>query len=330
MGIAVFSVGMSVPSMVDWLEFKVLSNEYGLYRLNDLRALIEELQDQEAKAVAELDNWVSGVIEKITNEISFRSKTLDFAYPFTIEDDGKTLQLSDNASPGGQVYLYCLIFSHIVRKDVLELSPPSENADRDIMQICSTLAAAAVAGGNAVSFGWPRPDSSGFLTALRRAYALFGEGTQIVDAPIPGSSPWVKDAGIDVIAWGNVVDGSAGKPYYLGQVASGDNWEGKPIRSDIAQFHAFFVSMPASMHTEAMFVPNCTEPQTTESYDERLTWLTRKYGSIYNRYRLPRYAEEGYDLATQHDPQRHIERHEHFEQVVEYVENFKNMLQDAA
>lgn len=84
------------------------------------------------------------------------------------------------------------------------------------------------------------------------------------------------------------------------------------------------------MHTEAMFIPHCIEPYNDDSYEQRLSWLTRKFGSIYSRHRLPLYANNGHLLADEGNENYYIERSDEFDKVVVYVEDFMKLLREAA
>ena len=165
-------------------------------------------------------------------------------------------------------------------------------------------------GGCSVSFGWPRPTREPFLEKLREIYTLFGEGN-VVDTARPGVSPWVKDEEIDVIAWRPMADRGAGTMYLLGQVASGDNWEGKSIKGGpIDSFHHnWFRPPPPSVAQSAIFIPHAVPPvQMSGTRRERLAAITVRFGTVFDRLRLPAATQKGLDLHNEQRQNVRIER----------------------
>ncbi len=310
--------------LADWLEFKVLTSEFHVFRLRELLYISDEEQDEENLDIGEQDSINQAVLESALNEITQRIQFLKTAYPFDFSSDDSELILKEEITAGSYVYLYCLFISHIKREDVLIPDPPHSNADRDILQICATLAAAGKVHGNAISFGFPRPDHSHFINALDKAYKKIGEGV-IVETIPAGAPAHKKDAGIDVIAWENTPDDAAGKIYILGQVATGQNWEDKSVRLDIGPFHKiWFTRQPVSTPIPAMFIPFCLDTHSSQSLKEVIYYKTFNFGDLIYRYRLPAYAAKGYELAEkQHENGLYIERFNEFDKVRQYVDHFR-------
>lgn len=327
MSLASMPIYESDCSLADWIEFKTLIAEYKIYRLSELTRIMDEEQDEENEDLAEQDAINESLSEAVTEEIAFRAKALSTAYPFYFNDDQTELYCCEKLNVGQYIYLYCLFFSHINREDVLLIDPPAGNADRDIMQICATYAAAGIVRGNAVSFGFPRPDHSDFLDALKNTYAAFGEGEvhENIPAGVPRSE---KDARIDVIAWANSLDSAPGRYYLLGQVASGKNWREKSIRGEITPFHdTWFKLPPPSTPTPAMFIPFCIEKEKEATLEQTLAHLTRRYGDLYYRYRLPKHAEDGFSLASNDQKEEYrIDRVDEIDRIKNYVESFLALL----
>ncbi len=330
MSIASAPISGQAHALADWVEFNVLISEFNNYRLCNLIRLSDEEQEEENPNIAEQDALNEGVLETVNEELSFRVDKLDYAYPFSFNDDQSELVIlnPNEITKGGYIYLYCLIFSHVSREDVLKVDPPASNSDRDLMQICATYAAAGFVRGNAVSFGFPRPDHTGFLRALKKTYDDFGEGT-VVDAMPAGAPEQEKDSSVDVIAWENSLDGAAGCKYLLGQVASGKNWDQKSIKDgSINLFHdTWFTDKPPSTPIPAMFIPFCIELQKEVTLRERLNFLTNKFGTLFYRYRLPKHAADGLLLA-QNDVagDLRIDRTDEFQKVEKYVTDFLDQL----
>ncbi|MCZ6802404.1 MAG: hypothetical protein O7D86_00305 [Proteobacteria bacterium] len=309
--------------IADWLEFQVLCSEFNLYRLSDILRISDEDQDEENVNVGEQDALNEQCVERAVKEIEARISCLEVAYPFEISSDGKELVIKEELCDGAHAYIYCLFFSHVNRDDVLIPDPPHANQDRDLLQICSTIAAAGYISGNAVSFGYPRPNRDGFLTALKAAYERMGEGEVLVEIPA-GLSDKVKDAGVDVIAWQDTLDGAAGKMYMLGQVASGHNWQDKSVKEDIRLLHEnWFTNAPVSTPLPSMFIPFCLDIKTDETLEDVMLYKTREFGHMFYRYRLPLYVQKGMDLIGNTDYVLHIERIAEFDTVINYVNNFR-------
>ena len=116
-----------------------------------------------------------------------------------------------------------------------------------------------------------------------------------------------KDDEIDVIAWRDTTNGLAGKSsYLLGQAASGWNWEDKSVKNAIEVFHwTWFEVIPTSTPLPAIFIPFCLEEPrgrdgaftSQERLRSRMERLTKKFGILYYRYRLPRHAAQAKELA---------------------------------
>jgi hypothetical protein len=316
----------SAPHLVcDWIELKTLASPTGQFRIGSLKRLWDTSRESEGTDPEGLDERESdtdqeGVnggdedayIDSIIEEIGDRVDALGDNYPFRL-DVGNKLSVLEPGSDGGYGYLFCLFLTHANGRELLDASwrPAVDNRIRDLFQACSTVAAAGEVRGCAISFGWPRPDENlPFLMRLRQVYALFGEGV-VVQSPRKGVSPCPKDEEIDVIAWRPRADRAAGTEYLLGQVASGDNWESKPIvGGPIAAFHRnWFEPPPASVAKASIFIPHAVPPATDKgTRRERMDAVTVKFGIIIDRLRLPRLMQEGLDLADQSQQGLMIER----------------------
>ena len=310
-------------SIADWVEFNAITAEYNVYRLSNLLRLVDEEQEEENTDFTEQDATNEGLLELVTAELQFRIECLSTAYPFHFNDTQTEFVFQTDLTEGNYIYLYCLFFSHIKQEDVLVVDPPSSHEDRDLMQICSTYAAAGITGDSAVSFGFPRPDHSNFLEGLKSTYQDFGEGEVCPTVP-PGAPPNEKDARVDIIAWNKSLDGGPGRTYLLGQVASGQNWSDKSIVGEIDPFHnIWFTQKPASTHIAAMFIPFCLDLHKGATLRDMLQYLTYKFGHLYYRYRLPKYAEIGFDLAKNDTEKLHrIDRYAEYGKIQIYVDKF--------
>ena len=323
--------------LCDWAELKALSSPSGKFRLSSLERLWDisrqtEDSDPEGRFRAEDDTDVEGVaggdsnafLDSLISEIDARSQALGDCYPFRFAAGGVTLEVVGPPNMGGYVYIFCLLLTHSNNKDILDGSwaPDVTFQVRDLFQACATVAAAAHVHGCAISFGWPRPNENPqFLKRLKSAYAIFGEGT-VVKKPRPGVSPSPKDEEIDVIAWKPTHDRSPGTTYLLGQVASGGNWMAKSVKGPpIDSFHRnWFEPPPPSEPSASMFIPHSVPPVSLHgTRRERLDVLVATYGIIFDRYRLPRLADDGIRLANSTNGKLLIERVDDLHDVATWV-----------
>ena len=271
--------------------------------------------------------------DSLEAEVEERLRSLDRSYPFKLVS-GSKFEVDGPPTDGGYMYLFCLFLSHASGRELFDGSwlPAVDNRIRDLFQVCSTLAAAAEVQGCAVAFGWPRPGHVPFLAKLRHVYELFGEG-KVVDRRRPGVSPYAKDEEIDVIAWRPRADKAAGTNYLLGQVASGENWEGKAIKGGpIESFHNnWFDAKPGSTVRPAIFIPHSVPPvEVSGTRRERMAVIVHKYGEVIDRLRLPRSSQEGLDLVATSGGTLYIERADEIHAIGHWVNAQINLLQRAS
>lgn len=314
-----------IDVLADWIELRVLADSTDYFQFSKLKRYWDiqrnsEDTDLEGRRTEENNTDEDGVsgydedkfLDAITDELGERAKILALSYPFQFSDDGLRFKLKENISLGGWTYLLCILFDHNATGELWngDWLPNITNTDRDLLQICSTYAAADHVSGCAISFGWPRPNSNPpFLEKLKSVYALFGEGRPRSVA-LPGAAPMVKDEEIDIIAWRPRADGAAGTTYMLGQVASGKDWEGKSILGgSIRYFHeTWFEVLPASEPLAAIFIPHAVPPKGEGTRRDRIALLTARFGMIFDRMILPKMTEAGYCLALDSNNNFHIER----------------------
>lgn len=322
--------------MCDWIELMIIRSQR-VFRFSTLKRNWDtnretESTDPEGRGLREKDTDsegfsgedADGFLDNITDELGDRSKALRSAYPFTINKSGTHLALKDEITEGGYIYLFCLLLTHSRADDVIDGSwlPNITHHTRDLFQACSTLAAAGHVDGCAISFGWPRPDQNApFLQRLKEVYTLFGEG-RVRDEPEPGASPCPKDEEIDIIAWAPPNDASPGTRYLLGQVASGHNWEAKSLKGPpIDKFHTMWFSLrPASDASASIFIPHAILPNATGDRREVMIWKTVKFGTIFDRLRLPLYAMKGIAIADSSLEGIHVERRKDIPAIIGWVE----------
>lgn len=302
MALSALPLGSGVQVIVDWLELKVLSSEFNVASISALQRMWDTRRNTEDSDFEEKDADQDAFLQEIVSEINCRLNFIGNSYPFALSESGESLEFKDDVTSGGWVYIFCLFLSHPKKGEVLDgkYIPRITNRVRDLFQACSTYAAAGVTRGHSYSFGFPRPDKSGFLQKLTEIYSRFGEGEVVKRTP-RGAPRYAKDEQVDVISWASRADGAAGKVYMLGQVASGNDWPAKSIKGGpIERFHGtWFSTQNASQAMAALFIPFCVIPEGDDLVSDRLLVLTREFGNLYYRYVLPQLAQIGLDMAAE-------------------------------
>lgn len=325
-----------ITKIADWLELTALSSSNGRVGFGTLTAAMGLSAEGQSEDIEEEDLSNEALVLSAQNELTWRLRLIGSDYPFRMDENGQSMQLVTHISEPGSAYLLCLFLSHANDRTIIpeKLAPKITDKVRDLFQACATVAAGGYVQGTAISFGWPRPDGTTFLQALRRAYKLFGDGTPHRRAR-PAASKFVKDNGIDVIAWRPSPDELPGTHYLLGQAASGQDWVGKSVKTDSLHFHNYWFSRPpASQHQDAIFIPFCLEPPppgSGVSYEDVLKdhvqSLMHKYGVVFYRYRIAKFVADG--MRLQRGKGQTIERVQDFPEVLKWVRSYRKRLLNA-
>jgi len=333
MALSTLPLDSDVQTIIDWLEYKILCSEFGTASISELQRTFDVRRNAENVDFENGNSEENTFLQKLCAEITHRIKCLGKSYPFLLSASGESLEITTSMTDGAFIYLFCLFLSHFQKGEILDGTylPDITNNVRDLFQACSTLAAAAVVCGHAYSFGFPRPDKSGFLNKLKAVYGKFGE-SKVVDTFPRGSARSTKDDQIDVIAWKDRPDLGAGKVYLLGQVASGNNWPNKSIKGGpIDKFHGTWFVSPhiSSQAMAALFIPFCVIPEEEDTVEERTQVLGLEFGSIYYRHVLPCMAQIGIDLAR-NQAELVIERLGDIPKIIDWVVAQVNLVRKAA
>jgi len=303
--LAMLPLDRGCQEICDWFELYTLSSEYFAVSIHELsRAWDKRKNSEDADFEGNSEgNTINAqeFQEDICQEIRNRIEKLGDCYPFQFgETDEELVFQWDSSNEGAIIYVFCLFVSNTNNDVIFDDASfyTITHHIRDLFQACATWAAASLVLGHSYSFGFPRPDHSGFLQKLTTIYKRFGDG-QVRKTPLPGVSSNQKDAKIDIISWHPRVDSAPGTHYILGQVATGNGWPEKNIKgAPISAFHEiWFELVPASTPTPAMFIPFNIIPENNESIAEKVGILTRQLGDIYYRLVMPKLAQKGLELA---------------------------------
>ena len=221
----------------DYLELKAALSPAGQSFSAEIVKGLEIPADEEYTSVNEEIEAREAVATGAVTRIGSRQRVLGQAYPFSTDEPGSTISfLAPKPGLGQAAYLIALILSNLRAITPLldrpELHPSEDEvkALREHFQYFATAALAAEVGGPAWSFGFPRPDGSGFLTKLSEIWGDLKDGAV---NPHPSAPASPKDDKIDVFAWREHTDGLPGFLLAVAQVATGGDWKDKPIKSQV-------------------------------------------------------------------------------------------------
>ncbi|WP_172492378.1 hypothetical protein [Gluconobacter oxydans] len=282
--------------MVDVLELIAIFNEYNVSRVDEVRSSLFQQKDEQDSDISSNDREAEEINDKIENEINSRISSLGDSYPYEFSSDGEELTLVSNwKEEKYSFYITCLLTSHLTRDSSLNGETPIVLIQRlrnRVFQVMATLAMAGLARGNAASIGWPREGSESVMSALKRA-ERYRPSYITLDEPGELTPPREKDGGIDIIAWSMTDDRPPPTHFYYGQVASGHNWQDKPVELEVRMFEMnYFKYAPGCNRCYATLIPFRVMNSNSEWYRDH-----SKHGSILDRTRLPKYALEGINLA---------------------------------
>jgi len=118
-----------------------------------------------------------------------------------------------------------------------------------------------------VWFGWPRPDRTGFLSALAGFCEKlgFGKAKEQVPAGLPAGA---KDDHIDVIGWRSFRDQRTGNLLVLCQAATGNDWGDKSIINHVHAFKQWFDVEPYARATASIALPFPAYHEVDENPDQ--------------------------------------------------------------
>lgn len=232
--------GTNPPNLdlaADYLEMVAALSPVGQSYSSEIVDALEMTADREFEDVNdEIEKREVAAAGAVTR-IRLRQRALGRAYPFETDESGSTVSfLAQTPDLGQAAYLVSLILSNLraitplLGESELHPSKEDEKALREYFQYFATAALAAEVGGRAWSFGFPRPDGSGFLAKLAHIWSDLKDGA--VD-PHPSAPASPKDDKVDVFAWREHADGLPGFLFAVAQVATGKDWKDKPIRSQV-------------------------------------------------------------------------------------------------
>ncbi len=267
-GLRAPAVTSSRGHIADWIEFNALQRDTTVSTadvkswldiMEDARDLHEATGETEDGSSLQLDESGALLISEVFLELERRERATTH-YPFEFTAGGKAIGPKKHFGPGEYTYAYGLLstecaFGRILPSTFFDKQDRLENPR--ILQVVGTIAASGLLAGGAMSFGFPRPKVTKFTEALASLVSEHLKEGALHSRPRVGADRFVKDAGIDVVAWRHFPDELPGKLILMGQCATGKNdWDTKSVRAFLRTFYRDFFSEPlASVAIEAIFIP---------------------------------------------------------------------------
>ncbi len=252
-----------------------------------------------------------------------RRDLLNDLYPFDLGPQGDILKYrrlpcaDERQSIGRSAYMLCLLLSNlrsvspILDGSALHPDGRQEQKLRRFFQYFATAAVAADIGGDAWSFGFPRPDGSGFIDKLTEIWTKIGDGTV---QPQPGAPNQPKDDQIDVFAARSQKDGLPGFLIVAAQVATGQSYRKKSIKGHVDAFRKRWYShQPVTDFVAYMVVPFVIDKETFID-------TVRLAGNLLHRTRVTVRAAEAAKLR----PHRNIEGYESMIEAARWIARYRD------
>lgn len=275
----------------------------------------QETRDLDAEPIDDGEALIAGAIETMAS----RRRVLTGNYPFRIDDQGYVVRCDlGTASLGHCAYIVSLVLSNLSPLTPVLGDPRIHPCDQEVrelrkyFQYFATAALAAEIQGDAWSFGFPRPDGSGFLEKLKSIWSEIKDGRVCVS---PGSPGQPKDDQVDVFAARQHRDQWPGFLLAVAQVATGKHAYAKSLTGHIRPFRRrwFYTHEPVTEFIPYMIVPFTS---SREQFMHRVSAC----GNVLHRLRVPRRVDEARCLVEEG---RTVEGYERLELAVEWVQQYR-------
>ena len=294
-----FAVGESIDIDIaaDYLEMSALFSKESQSFSEDIVNALEIAADWEYDDVNAEVITREEVAERAVARMASRKSALAKSYPFEIDENGDViLYTGDMTDLGHTAYLVSLILSNLRSVSPLLVGSEAHPTEKEVIrlrryfQYLATAAIAAEVGGPAWSFGFPRPDRTGFLPKLRQIWLSFKDG--YID-PDPSSPSNPKDDGVDIFAWREQRDGLPGFLLLAAQVATGSDWKEKSIKLRIGGVfqHRWFSRSPVTAMVAYHVIPFA---RPDKEFRDDVDVL----GNVLHRLRVPFRVSEATDLVS--------------------------------
>lgn len=270
----------------DYLELNALFSEDGQ---SYSESIVDALEISAEEVSGDVDYDMKNreeVASAAVARLSSRSRALGASYPFDVDEFGYMISFVEKYDDRAHIaYIVSLILSNLRAVSPILVGSDVHPTDDEVrslrlfFQYFATAAVAAEIGGQAWSFGFPRPDGSSFLAKLCEIWKTLKDGRVAADSSAP---PDPKDDQIDIFAWREQQDGLPGYLLVAAQVATGKNWKEKSIRDHVANVFTerWFHRSPATKMVTYHVIPFT---RTDEEFRDDVLVL----GNILHRLRVP-------------------------------------------
>ena len=292
-----------------------LANQAGIGAADDHADLDEEMHGGE-------EDLVSSTVTRIEN----RRETLGSSgYPFELDTRGEILACNLNqGSLGHAAYILSLVLSNlgpvspILFGSRLHPDDPEIRRLRAFFQYFATAALASEIQGSAWSFGFPRPDGTGFLDKLEQTWRTLGDGSVERQPGAPGQP---KDDRVDVFAARPQPDRLPGFLLAAAQVATGADARDKSLKGHLGAFKSrWFARQPVTEFLVYMVVPFATA-------DDQFLDDVRVMGNVLHRLRVPRRVAEAARLVNAGET---IEGYDRLAEAAQWVADYQGRARTTA
>ncbi|MBK8069620.1 MAG: hypothetical protein IPK27_18965 [Rhodanobacteraceae bacterium] len=257
----------------DWLEIEALFQntwvgEALVRRTVGIGSDEQRLSDDDEPVEEEIaDNATAQLLDRISDEIGFRSSALRENYPFEITRTPFSIRRRAARTRAHKIYLFNLLLS-AVKENLISnsrLGDARVRQGRVLFHVCASAAVAALLHlGKTYWLGFPRPDRTGFLAALAELCIRIGVGQAHCTAP-RGLPSKAKDDQVDVVGWRSFSDGRGAGLAVLCQAATGANWTEKSVAGHVDAFTHWFLKSPYARAWPAIAVPIMSHHELEES-----------------------------------------------------------------
>lgn len=275
-------------------------------------------EEDHADLDAEMQHGGEELISGTVNTIKEREHVLGNSYPFQLTKNGGILRYTLlEHGLGEAAYILCLILSNLSPASAILANSqchPDDDDERLLrkhFQYYATAALAAEIQGRAWSFGFPRPDGSGFVPKLKEIWRSLGDG--IVE-PQTGAPSQPKDDGVDIFSARLHRDQMPGFLFAIAQVATGQDMRDKSLLGQMGAFKSrWFKTQPVTAFIPYMIVPFAI--QKNQFFDD-----VRKLGNVLHRLRVPLRVHEAEHLQS---TGVEIEGYDQLANVLRWVEDYR-------
>ena len=240
-------------TLADWLEFEALTSNNGVGSLLELaRQLgIAGVGDAENEGREEPRQFTDHPkLDDVMSELEARSTGCGDGYPFEIDAGGNSISRKANWNKFTytNLLLISLIDCHKKIPSAAGVIYPARLFEAICVVVAEKYLGGRELGARAYHFGAPRPDGSGFSTALKAiAECIKGKQQGIID---PDAE---KDGGLDVLAWRPFADLRCNFMCIFGQCATGADWPNK--NPEPKEFMNVWLRLETPAVNPAMFIP---------------------------------------------------------------------------